>query len=65
MNPEEDADSEEIEFVPAWIDDTEEKYGRVLFLSFSGYDEDTDTTSEDDGDHPFLKTIIRLDTRRR
>lgn len=57
MNPDEDADSEEIEFVPAWIDDTEEKYGRVLFLSFSGYDEDTDTTSEDDSDHPFLKTI--------
>ena len=57
VNDEEDADSEEIEFVPAWIDDTEEKYGRVLFLSFSGYDEDTDTTSEDDSDHPFLKTI--------
>lgn len=45
-----------MQFVPAWIDDTEEKYGRVLFLSFSGYDEDTNTTSEDDNDHPFQKT---------
>ena len=34
----------------------EEKYGRVLFLSFSGYDEDTNTTSENDNDHPFQKT---------
>lgn len=57
VNDDEDADSEEIEFVPAWIDDTEPKYGRVLFLSFSGYDEDTDTTSESDEKHPFLKTI--------
>ena len=46
----------EIEFVPAWVDDTEDKYGRVLFLSFSGYDEDTNTTSEDYNDHPFQKT---------
>lgn len=54
----EDADAEqvEIEFVPAWVDDTEDKYGRVLFLSFSGYDEDTNTTSENDKDHPFQKT---------
>lgn len=29
---------------------------RVLFLSFSGYDEDTNTTGEDDNDHPFQKT---------
>lgn len=35
----EDADEVEIEFVPAWVDETEDKYGRVLFLSFSGYDE--------------------------
>lgn len=39
----EDAEQVEIEFVPAWIDDTEEKYGRVLFLSFSGYDENDST----------------------
>lgn len=35
----EDADEVEIEFVPAWLDETEDKYGRLLFLSFSGYDE--------------------------
>lgn len=56
VSEDEDAEQVEIEFVPAWIDDTEEKYGRVLFLSFSGYDEDTNTTSEDDNDHPFQKT---------
>lgn len=56
VSEDEDAEQVEIEFVPAWIDDTEEKYGRVLFLSFSGYDEDTNTTSEDDKDHPFQKT---------
>lgn len=56
VSEDDDAEQVEIEFVPAWIDDTEEKYGRVLFLSFSGYDEDTNTTSEDDKDHPFQKT---------
>ncbi len=56
VNDDEEADRTEIEFVPAWIDDTEEKYGRILFLSFSGYDEDNDTTSEDDKDHPFMQT---------
>ena len=39
----EDADQIEIEFVPAWIDETEDKYGRCLFLSFSGYDENEST----------------------
>ena len=38
-----DAEQVEIEFVPAWIDETEDKYGRVLFLSFSGYDENDST----------------------
>ena len=56
VNDDEEADSQEIEFVPAWIDDTEEKYGRVLFLSFSAYDEDNNTTSENDSDHPFMQT---------
>ncbi len=36
----EDAEQTEIEFVPAWIDETDETYGRLLFLPFSGYDED-------------------------
>ena len=56
VSEDEDAEQVEIEFVPAWIDDTEEKYGRVLFLSFSAYDEDNNTTSEDDSDHPFMQT---------
>lgn len=56
VNDDEEADQTEIEFVPAWIDDTEDKYGRLLFLSFSGYDEDNDTTSEDDDKHPFMQT---------
>ena len=38
-----DADEVEIEFVPAWVDETEDKYGRCLFLSFSGYDENDST----------------------
>jgi len=39
-----DAGEVEIEFVPAWIDETEQKYGRLLFLPFAGYDE-TDSTN--------------------
>lgn len=35
----EDADEVEIEFVPARIDHTEDKYGFCLFLSFSGFSE--------------------------
>ena len=54
VNDSEDADEVEIEFVPAWIDETEDKYGRLLFLSFSGYDE-TDSTS----------TSIRVDPAER
>ena len=41
----EDADEVEIEFVPAWVDETEDKYGRCLFLSFSGYDENDSTST--------------------
>ena len=57
VNDEEDADQDEIEFVPAWIDDTEDKYGRCLFLSFSGYDEDNgDISGEDESKYPFATT---------
>ena len=45
VNDDEEADEVEIEFVPAWIDETEDKYGRVLFLTFSGYDENDSTTT--------------------
>ena len=51
----EDADQIEIEFVPARIDYTEEKYGKVLFLFFSGYDEDNGT-GEDESNYPFMQT---------
>lgn len=52
------AESEEIEFVPAWIDDTDKQYGRVLFLHLSDYDEETDTsTAEDEGSIPFRQTL--------
>lgn len=57
VNDDEEAEQVEIEFVPAWIDDTEDKYGRVLFLSFSAYDEDTSSTGEDESQYPFAKTI--------
>ena len=40
-----DADEIEVEFVPAWIDHTEDKYGNCLFLSFSGFDENESTES--------------------
>lgn len=43
VSDDEDADEIEIEFVPAWVDETEDKYGRCLFLSFSGYDENDST----------------------
>lgn len=53
----EDAEQEEIEFVPAWIDQTEEKYGNILFLSCSNYDEDPQQTTEED------KLIVMLQPR--
>lgn len=56
VNDDDDAEQVEIEFVPAWIDDTEDKYGRVLFLSFSGYDEDNSISGEDESKYPFQKT---------
>lgn len=39
-----DADEDEIEFVPAWIDYTDDTYGWCLYLSFSGYDESDGTS---------------------
>lgn len=54
VNDDEDADQDEIEFVPVRIDDTKAKYGRCMFLSFSGYDEDTAVEGEDESAYPFL-----------
>ena len=39
-----DADSNEVEFVPAWIDYTDSSHGRCLFLSFSGYADNEGTS---------------------
>ena len=49
----EDADATEIEFVPAWIDYTDDTYGWMLFLKFSGYDEETSTYSGRSQYEPF------------
>ena len=40
IDPSEDADETEVEFVPVPIDDTEEKYGSCVFLQFSSYNEE-------------------------
>ena len=39
-----DADEQEIEFVPAWIDETDDTYGRCLFLDFEGSDDDSNAS---------------------
>ena len=41
IDPDEDADYLEVEFVPVQVDETDEEYGRLMFLSFSGYDDNT------------------------
>ena len=57
VSDDDDVEQVEIEFVPAWIDDTEDKYGRVLFLSLSAYDEDTSSSGKDENEYPFVKTF--------
>ncbi|MBD5226852.1 MAG: hypothetical protein HDS67_02190 [Bacteroidales bacterium] len=52
VNESDDAPKEEIEFVPARIDETEKKYGRILFLSLSANDDDD--VKEDDDEEKFL-----------
>lgn len=42
----EDAEQNEVEFVPAWIDYTDNTYGNCLYLSFSGYDDASSASSE-------------------
>lgn len=54
----EEADTNEVEFVPAWIDETEEKYGRLLFLNFSGYDDNGSTGTAWSKDMAQRKTEI-------
>lgn len=59
VNDDEDAEKVEIEFVPAWIDQTEGKYGRLLFLSFSGYDEEDQLPEDEEAAEkfPFRQTL--------
>jgi len=40
INSDEDADTDELDFVPVCIDDTDEEHGRCMFLSFGDYSED-------------------------
>lgn len=47
VNPDEDADSDEIEFVPACIDHTDDKYGFCLFLNFGSYSESATNAYDD------------------
>ena len=56
----EDADENEIEFVPAWIDFTDNTYGRCLFLSFSGSDENSTS-----GDASFVRGESREERKKR
>lgn len=49
----------EIEFVPAWIDETEEKYGNLLFLSFGSYDESDSSDVNISHDKEELDNIFR------
>ena len=43
-----DADETEVEFVPVRLDDTDEEYGRCMFLDSSSYSEDDSTATDDD-----------------
>ena len=43
-----EADSVAVEFVPAWIDDTDAVRGKCLFLPFSGFDEDDEEITPED-----------------
>lgn len=56
----EEAEANEVEFVPAWIDFTDSTYGRCLFLAFSGYDEN-DTS----GDASFVRGESREERKQR
>ena len=49
----EDAEEEEIEFVPASIDYSDDEFGHCLYLGFSGYDEDESATSQEQRIHGF------------
>jgi hypothetical protein len=43
-----DADETEVEFVPVWLDDTDETSGRCMFIPTASYDEDDSSDTEED-----------------
>jgi hypothetical protein len=43
-----DADETEVEFIPVRLDDTDETYGRCMFIETSSYSEDDSTNTSDD-----------------
>lgn len=49
VSDDEDAEQDEIEFVPVRIDDTDNANGRCMFLDFQGYDEPEEYTEIFDG----------------
>ncbi len=53
-----DAQETEIEFIPPRIDETEDKYGRLLFMSLAGYDEpNAEDTFLDRGAEAYKKKV--------
>lgn len=53
------ADTEEIELVPACIDETDDERGQLLFLDFAGYAETGAPSDEDDGSEKFKDKLAR------
>jgi hypothetical protein len=47
VSDDDDATETEVEFVPAWIDDTDSTYGKCLFLDPASYDEETGEEDDD------------------
>jgi hypothetical protein len=43
-----DADETEVEFIPVRLDDTDESYGRCMFIETSSYSEDDSTDTDED-----------------
>lgn len=52
INEKEDSTRTELELVPACIDITDEEYGRLLFLSFQGYEDPEGNNAIGDGKRP-------------
>lgn len=53
----EEVESEEIEFVPVRIDETDAKSGKCMFLNFAAYDDDNDDANVEDSDSDFMQSF--------